>query len=167
MIRARYPEIRHVAVFADNDVPEMTLVLAALPELDAAQVVGSPGLLASLRAALHSKHIQIIPALRVRSAPGPAELLRHGPARLFQMDSYVKGQPGGTGHRFDPALVEGVRRPFLLAGGLNPENVADALAATPATGADVSSGLEDGVPGRKNLRKVAGFIAAVRALRRA
>ena len=66
----------------------------------------------------------------------------------------------GTGKTFDWSLVQSVRRPYFLAGGLDPENVADAIAALHPYGVDVSSGIEtDGV---KDEVKMAAFVAAAR-----
>ena len=66
----------------------------------------------------------------------------------------------GTGKTFDWSLVQSVRRPYFLAGGLDPENVADAIAALHPYGVDVSSGIEtDGV---KDESKMAAFVAAAR-----
>jgi phosphoribosylanthranilate isomerase len=53
------------------------------------------------------------------------------------------------------------KKPWLLAGGLDASNVADALAQTGAPGVDVSSGVEN-APGVKDRNKIAAFIAAVR-----
>ncbi len=64
---------------------------------------------------------------------------------------------GGTGRAFDWALAAGVGRPFVLAGGLNPDNVADAIAAAHPWGVDASSGLEL-KPGIKHSDKVRRFI---------
>ena len=76
------------------------------------------------------------------------------------------GRPGGNGSRFDWRLLDGIepRKPWLLAGGLDPDNVAQALARTGAPGADVSSGVES-APGQKDPGKIAAFIAAARKLR--
>lgn len=73
------------------------------------------------------------------------------------------GRPGGTGESFDWSLLELVetKKPWLLAGGLNAANVADALAQTHAQGVDVSSGVES-APGEKDRRKIAAFVSAVR-----
>ena len=73
------------------------------------------------------------------------------------------GRPGGTGTSFDWSLLGTIEtnKPWLLAGGLDAGNVADALAQTGAPGVDVSSGVES-VPGVKDKNKIADFIAAVR-----
>jgi phosphoribosylanthranilate isomerase len=72
--------------------------------------------------------------------------------------------PGGNGVAFDWRLVKGLApgRPWLLAGGLTPQNVAQALALTGAPGVDVSSGVES-TPGVKDLAKIAAFVAAAKA----
>lgn len=175
-IRARYPRIRHVAVFADNSLFEIGSVLAALPEIDLVQLVGDAALTDSYRrlpglwTGLLRRPLRLpalVPALRVGRAMTDQDLLPYGRPDLFLLDSYVRGVPGGTGHRLESDFVRGVRRPFLLAGGLDPENVVAALGATPAIGADVASGLElAGAPGRKDLTKVAAFIDAVRSIPR-
>ena len=69
--------------------------------------------------------------------------------------------PGGHGIAFDWRLIQGRRwrRPWMLAGGLTPENVAEAIRLTGATQVDVSSGVES-APGRKDHEKIAAFVAA-------
>ena len=70
-------------------------------------------------------------------------------------------RPGGNGRAFDWTLLKGRRwaKPWMLAGGLTPENVADAVRLTGATQVDVSSGVE-AAPGRKDEGRVRAFIAA-------
>jgi phosphoribosylanthranilate isomerase len=77
--------------------------------------------------------------------------------------SPVAGRPGGNGTSFDWSLLAPaqVKKPWLLAGGLDSSNVARALAQTGASGADVSSGVES-APGVKDKDKIAAFIAEVR-----
>ena len=76
---------------------------------------------------------------------------------------FAGGQPGGSGTSFDWSLLGMIetKKPWLLAGGLDATNVADALAQTGAPGVDVSSGVEN-APGVKDANKIAAFIAAVR-----
>ncbi len=90
------------------------------------------------------------PALHDRSGYGPHRLLIDAP------------QPG-SGIPFDwTALPESVRgQPYILAGGLNPENVADAIRRAGPWGVDVATGVES-EPGKKDPAKVRRFMAAVR-----
>jgi phosphoribosylanthranilate isomerase len=73
--------------------------------------------------------------------------------------------PGGNGLAFDWHLLQGldVAKPWLLAGGLDAGDVAEALAVTRAPGVDVSSGVES-APGVKDRGKIRDFLAAVRAM---
>ncbi len=73
--------------------------------------------------------------------------------------------PGGNGHAFDWGLLEGEQRPaFMLAGGLTPENVAEAIRVTGAPVVDVSSGVES-APGVKDIHLIRKFIEAAKAAR--
>ena len=71
--------------------------------------------------------------------------------------------PGGNGRAFNWVLAADFRpaRPWLLSGGLDPENVAEAIARTGARGVDVSSGVES-APGVKDEARIAAFVAAAR-----
>lgn len=73
-------------------------------------------------------------------------------------------RPGGLGRRFDWRLLQRVetRVPFMLSGGLDAGNVAEALAISRASGVDVSSGVERS-PGEKDPDKIRAFIRAARA----
>jgi phosphoribosylanthranilate isomerase len=83
------------------------------------------------------------------------------------VDSGNEREPGGTGKTFDwVAANQGIvalsrRVPVVVAGGLTPENVAEAVSIFKPWGVDVSSGVE-AVPGRKDAGKVKAFVAAVR-----
>lgn len=77
------------------------------------------------------------------------------------LDSYVKGVPGGTGAKFNWNLAVEAKRlgkPILLAGGLTPENAAEAVSQVAPFGLDVSSGVEVS-PGKKDAEKVTQLIA--------
>jgi phosphoribosylanthranilate isomerase len=80
------------------------------------------------------------------------------------LDTYVKGEPGGTGATFAWELVrEHPRdRPLILSGGLTPENVGDAIVAARPYAVDVASGVELS-PGIKDKARMGEFSAAVRA----
>jgi phosphoribosylanthranilate isomerase len=72
--------------------------------------------------------------------------------------------PGGNGVAFDWRLLAGLdlRQPWLLSGGLDASNVAEAIAATGACGVDVSSGVES-APGHKDIGRIRAFVAEARA----
>jgi phosphoribosylanthranilate isomerase len=81
------------------------------------------------------------------------------------LDSFVAGKPGGTGAKFNWDLaLESTKlgRPIILAGGLTPENVADAVGKVRPFAVDVSSGVES-APGRKDQQKMRRFISAAKA----
>ena len=83
-------------------------------------------------------------------------------ARAFLLDAVVNGQFGGTGHRFDWDAIPPTRtRPIILAGGLNPANVAEAVMKVRPSAVDVSSGVECS-PGIKQPEKIQQFIQAAR-----
>jgi len=73
-------------------------------------------------------------------------------------------RPGGNALAFDWTLIAGEKweKPWVLAGGLTPENVAEAIRISGANAVDVSTGVED-APGRKSAAKIRAFIAAAKA----
>jgi len=84
----------------------------------------------------------------------------------FLLDSYDPKTVGGTGMTCDwnkaKTLVKSMDKPVLLAGGLTPENVKEAIETVQPWGVDVSSGVEL-EPGKKDMTKVKAFIAACRS----
>jgi phosphoribosylanthranilate isomerase len=157
------PFVLRVGVFVDATRDEMARVSDAVG-LDMLQLHGEepPEALAGLpRRALK--------AVRVGKGFRPEEALRYAErAAGLVVDTRLPGEtqlPGGTGVPFDWSLVAGLaeRVPFLvLAGGLRPENVAEAIQAVRPHAVDVSSGVET-IPGRKSPERVRAFVAAVRA----
>lgn len=80
----------------------------------------------------------------------------------FLFDSHGAGGAGGTGHAFDwKRIPSGLHRPFVLAGGIGPDNVHDAILATQPWAVDVASGIEV-APGIKDGEKMRRFVAEVR-----
>jgi phosphoribosylanthranilate isomerase len=106
---------------------------------------------------------KVIKALRVRSAADvqAAEAFR---TDYHLLDAYRPGQPGGTGESFDWDLLAGRRSavPLILAGGLIPANVQDAIAAARPYAVDVASGVEAS-PGVKDHDLMAEFAERARA----
>jgi len=86
---------------------------------------------------------------------------RYPNASGFLLDAYVKGQPGGTGERFDWGLIPRSYAPIILAGGLTPDNAKDAIEQVAPWALDVSGGIES-KPGRKDPDKMARFMDACR-----
>lgn len=93
----------------------------------------------------------------------PASLqVRYPTASGFLFDSNGVGEAGGTGQAFDWSRIPaGIQKPFVLAGGLTPDNVFDAICATLPWGVDVSSGIES-APGIKDGDKMRHFVEEVR-----
>jgi phosphoribosylanthranilate isomerase len=80
------------------------------------------------------------------------------------LDGHGFGEAGGSGKAFDWSLLPaGLAQPLILAGGLNPDNVTDAVRAVRPWAVDVASGVES-APGIKDPHKLAAFIHAVRAV---
>lgn len=101
-------------------------------------------------------------ALRIRSR-ADLELIDTHPGRRLLLDA---PEPG-SGRVFDWSLARDAvlahpTRQIMLAGGLNPENVADAIAAVRPWGVDVATGVES-APGRKDAGRLTAFIQAVKA----
>ncbi len=103
----------------------------------------------------------LIRAVRVRDQASFAEDAGWR-AGLFLYDAFVDGFGGGGVTAPWPLIARHATRPFLLAGGLTPDNVAEAIATARPDGVDVASGVER-APGVKDRARVVAFIAAARA----
>ena len=95
--------------------------------------------------------------------PGAAALRSRWPGAVgFLFDANAPGAPGGTGRRVDLArLPRDLQAPMILAGGLDPENVFDAVTRVLPWGVDVSSGIES-APGIKDGERMRRFVEEVR-----
>ncbi len=96
----------------------------------------------------------IIKAFQIKSRHDLAE------AKACTADHILLDSGAGTGNVFDWSILQDVKRPYFLAGGLSPDNVGDAVRLLHPYAVDVSSGIE--TDGRKDEEKAAAFIAAVR-----
>ncbi|MFZ5662887.1 MAG: phosphoribosylanthranilate isomerase [Pseudomonadota bacterium] len=110
-------------------------------------------------------YVKVIPMRGLTSAPHPHALqARYPTAAGFLFDSHDEGELGGSGETFDWSKVPlGMQKPFLLAGGLNADNVFDAIVSTLPWGVDVCSGIEvPGRPGIKDGERMRKFVEEVR-----
>ena len=100
-----------------------------------------------------------IKAIRVQTASDIQNAAHRFPtAQALLFDAYHPSEYGGTGHCFDwTLLAEYSGKPWVLAGGLTPENVGEAVRITGAESVDVSGGVEAS-KGKKDAAKVAAFI---------
>jgi phosphoribosylanthranilate isomerase len=104
-------------------------------------------------------------AIRVRDAESLTQLENYQ-TDAFLLDAHSKNGLGGTGEKFNWELAVEVQKfgkPIFLAGGLTPENVADAVRIVHPFGVDVSSGVES-APGIKDHAKVKAFITAAKSV---
>ena len=143
-----------VGVFVDATDDEVERQIDALG-LDRAQLHGDEA-----AASFGRLEPRLVRVVRVRDEASFEREAGWSPA-LWLYDAHVDGY-GGAGVVAPWALIAArARRPFLLAGGLGPENVAAAIAATGADGVDVASGVESSAR-KKDPAKVVAFIAAAR-----
>lgn len=114
-------------------------------------------------------HLKVIRAVHVTGPEALAQaraLVRHVDALILDTFDPATGRHGATGKTHDwtisRQIVAESRVPIILAGGLTPENVGEAIAAVQPWGVDVHTGIED-PDGRRNLDKLQAFVRAVRA----
>nr|WP_325194716.1 phosphoribosylanthranilate isomerase [uncultured Oscillibacter sp.] len=145
--------ITPVGVFVDQPVEDVATLLND-GTLSVAQLHGreDSSYIAALRTL--APGCTIWKACKVRSA---ADL---DDANASTADLVLLDNGYGTGQTFDWSLAGGVRRPFLLAGGLTPENIPDAIAALHPLGLDISSGVE--TEKKKDPQKILAAVAAAR-----
>lgn len=146
------PEIKAVGVFV-NECPQETVKLLKNGIIDMVQLHGGEAEddIARLRRLTDRP---IIKAFRIETADD-IKAANQSTADYILLDSGA-----GTGTVFDWSLVNSIGRPYFLAGGLDADNVADAVKALCPFAVDVSSGIE--TDGLKDKAKMAAFIAAVR-----
>jgi len=157
------PTIKKVGVFLDHDV-KLAADIAGSVGLDAVQLHGNED--REYIELLHSmlkQDIEIWKALKIEVEHFPdTGLMHHKDVDRLLLDTFVPGIHGGTGKYFDWRLVSKLDSslPVILAGGLNPYNVRQAILQTFPYAVDISSGVES--EGMKDEQKVKAFIEAVR-----
>ena len=150
----RLPAIR-VVVTVDLD-PLDLLETARLAGADGVQPHGQYAA-AAARAAVGNGFL----VLRPIPVDGPFRLDDLPTTEIPLLDTRRPGVHGGTGETFDWTLAAGITRPFVLAGGLRPDNVASAIDRVHPWGVDASSGLES-APGVKDHGLIEAFLAETR-----
>lgn len=145
-----------VGVFVNPTLEEVWGALEAGP-LDLVQLHGdeTPDFCAAFPG-------RALKAIRVKNRASIDAMANYS-VRAFVLDGYDETRAGGTGKTFDWALAEEAKMhgSVLLAGGLTPENVGDAIRRVRPYGVDVSSGVEASV-GKKDPEKIRRFIANAR-----
>ncbi len=137
------PQVLKVGVFVD-EAPETIEALASQIGLNVAQLHGSE------TPDRHPRNLTIWKGMRVRDGIVPAP--------DYPADAILLDGPG-NGQTFNWALARQIQRHLVLAGGLTPENVRQAIDTTNPYGVDIASGIES-IPGRKDHTRMKQFIKA-------
>lgn len=147
------PSVKVVGVFIDEDI-EVVAKLLHDGIIDIAQLHGneSEDYIRELKSRTGA---QVIKAVGIRSSED-VERAERSPADLVIVDS----PGGGTGNTFDWELLKKIKRPYILAGGINAENIEEAVEMLHPYGVDVSSGIE--TDGYKDKEKMKAFMALVK-----
>ena len=162
IVRVLPPFVSVVALFVNESAAQINEILARVP-IDVLQFHGD-----ETPEFCQQFCRPYLKAVRVQTPDDIGNAVRDfATARAVLFDAFVNGAYGGTGHTFDwTMLPEKLAGHWILSGGLNAENVADALRVTQAQAVDVSSGVESAA-GVKSPEKMEAFMAAVRGFQAA
>jgi phosphoribosylanthranilate isomerase len=165
IVDALPPFVQTVGVFVDED-PGRIRELIDYCGLDMVQLHGHEG-----PDACRVFAPRVIKAIRLKSRADIQGLIPYQEVvRAFLLDTWSPHVRGGSGETFDWSLAveakEMLSRPVILAGGLRPENCAEAIGIVRPWGVDVSSGVER-TPGMKDMKRVRWFIETVELFSRA
>jgi phosphoribosylanthranilate isomerase len=160
IVRSLPPFVSKVGVFVDPTAEE---VFRAVKEigLDTIQLHGEE----MPEFCRQFAPLKVMKAFRVKDAASLTTLTDYN-TDAWLLDSYVAGEKGGTGAVFNWDLAVQAKdsgKPIVLAGGLTPENIAEAVHEVWPYGVDVSSGVES-APGKKDAEMIRRFVAGVRSI---
>ncbi|MBN9506260.1 MAG: phosphoribosylanthranilate isomerase [Altererythrobacter sp.] len=163
-LRARVPARMKVVLLLVNEQPEQTVRAIQAVRPDVVQFHGgeTPEWLAAVKQ--HAR-LEVWKAVGVKDAESLDRVQRFkGAVDRLLYDAPANKLPGGNGLALDWSVLAGFAHtiPWGLAGGLTPENVADAIRQTGAPLVDTSSGVES-APGVKDVERIAAFCRAARA----
>lgn len=151
------PFISAVGLFVNSSQQEVNQVLSRV-RLDLLQFHGDEDEV--FCSSFDRPYIKVVRVKKDTDLPHSCQ--QYASARGILLDSYKKGTAGGSGETFDWSLIPNdLSLPVVLAGGLNPENVAVAVSTVQPWAVDVSSGVEES-PGKKDAHKIEQFIRAVK-----
>ncbi len=158
IVNALPPFINRVGLFVNADSSFIDEVLCEVP-LDTLQFHGDESVIECTQYAM-----PFIKALRVNQETNIAKMADdYHQASGLLLDAFNKDAYGGTGETFDWSLAKvDINLPIILAGGLNPNTVADAINQVNPYAVDVSSGVES-QPGMKDIDKIKQFIHKARS----
>lgn len=166
------PDVVKTGLLVDADDATIEAVLKAVP-LDLLQLHGgeSPERVAAVKARFGLPVMKVVKLRQEGDLEAARPYLGVADRLLFDAKPPATMKdplPGGNAVAFDWTLLAGTTwpLPWMLAGGLTPGNVAEAVALSGAPGVDVSSGVED-APGDKSPQKIKAFLAAARAFQAA
>lgn len=151
------PLIQAVGIFVDEFSPERVVKISQGVGINTVQLHGSesPSYIRKM------SELRVIKALRV-SDNFSVELMSEYSVSTFLLDTYVPGQPGGTGQTFNWGIAIAAKKQgkIILAGGLTPANVHDAILTVQPFAVDICSGIEKS-PGRKDPHKMEMLFKAI------
>ena len=150
-----------VALFVDNERAYMQECINAAQ----AQIIQLHGQENDEEIRYWQQQYTVIKAFRIRDAASLAAA-QESAADMVLLDAYVEGIEGGTGAAWDYRILQdwSCDKPFILAGGLNQDNVAAAIQSCAPWAVDAASGVES-APAQKDLAKMRAFVAAVQGCR--
>lgn len=159
MVRRLPRGVRAVGVFVNEDAAKV-VEIARLTGIRWVQLHGeeSPRMATELEA----RGLRVVKAFRVRDGFRVSALARYKKAAAFLLDGFSRKARGGTGRTFDWSIAQRARRhgKVFLAGGITPQNVADAIREARPFAIDVCSGVESR-PGKKSAKKLRALMKAV------
>lgn len=156
------PFIHFVGVFVDKDPIEVEEIIEYCG-LTYVQLHGSEDAEYCRKLAHAATPCRLIKAFRVGPESKTADFTQYeSSVKGFLLDTYVEGQEGGTGKPFDWSITAslGLQLPVILAGGLNPDNVCEAVRTVRPFAIDINSGVEL-EPGKKDITKLHSLIKSV------
>lgn len=161
IIKQLPPFVSRVGVFVDED-PQRVIAASRLSGIDTIQLHGTES-----PRYCHAMPMPVIKAFSIEPSSDLALLEQYHVSGLL-LDTWASGRRGGTGKTFDWTIAQNACTKYdhvILAGGLNPANIEEALETVHPYGIDISSGVEI-KPGIKNPRKMRDAVQAVRAWER-